>query len=78
MLSPFHIKLGLMKQLDKNGGCFKYLCRYFPGLSLEKLKAGIFDSPQIRKLISDPNFTKNMTDVELSAGPASSLWLRTF
>ena len=71
MLPPLHIKLGLMKQfvktLDKNGGCFKYLCRFFPGLSLEKLKAGIFDGPQIRKLISDPNFTKNMTDVELSA-----------
>ena len=71
MLPPLYIKLGLMKQfvkaLDKNGGCFKYLCRFFPGLSLEKLKAGIFDGSQIRKLISDPNFTKNMTDVELSA-----------
>ena len=70
-LPPLHIKLGLMKQfvktLEKNGGCFKYLCRFFPGLSLEKLKAGIFDGPQIRKLISNPNFTKNMTDVELSA-----------
>ena len=71
MLPPLHIKLGLIKQfvkaMDKNGGCFKYLCRFFPELSLEKLKAGIFDGPQIRKLISDPNFTKNMTDVELSA-----------
>ena len=71
MVPPLHIKLGLMKQfvkaLNKNGGCFKYLCRFFPGLSLEKLKAGIFDSPQIRKLISDPKFTKNMTDVQHSA-----------
>ena len=71
MLPPLHIKLGLMKQFvkafHKNGGCFKYLCRFFSGLSLEKLKAEIFDGPQIRKLISDPNFTKNMTDVELSA-----------
>ena len=56
-----------VKALDKNGGCFKYLCRFFPGLSLEKLNAGIFEDPQIYKLISDPNFTKNMTDVELSA-----------
>ena len=53
--------------MDKNGGCFKYLRRFFPGLSLEKLKAGIFDGLQIRKLISDPNFAKNMTDVEFSA-----------
>ena len=56
-----------VKALDNNGGSFKYSCRFFPGLSLEKLKAGIFDGPQIRKLISNPNFTKNMTDVELSA-----------
>ena len=40
---------------------------FFPGLSIEKLKASIFDGPQIRKLISDPNFTKNITEVELSA-----------
>ena len=56
MLPPLHIKLGLMKQfvkaLDRNGGYFKYLRKFFPGLSLDKLKAGIFDGPQIRKLIS--------------------------
>ena len=57
MLPPLDTKLGFMKQfvraLDKNEGCFKYLHRFFPGLSLEKLKAGIFDGPQLRKLISD-------------------------
>ena len=45
---PFlYIKLGIMKQfvkaLDKNGDCFKYICKKFPGLTIEKLKAGIFD-----------------------------------
>ena len=48
---PLHIKLGLMKQfvkaLDKEGECFKYFCKAFPRLSSEKLKAGIFDGPQI-------------------------------
>ena len=81
-LPPLHIKLGLMKQfvkaLDKNGGCFKYSCRFFPGLSLEKLKAEIFDGPQIRKLISDPNFTKNMTDVELSAWSSFVFLVKNF
>ena len=41
---PLHIKLGLMKQfvkaLDKEGGCFLYICDAFPGLSIEKKKAG--------------------------------------
>ena len=49
---PLHIKLGLMKQffkaLDKDGDCFQYICRSFPSLSNEKLKADIFDGPQIR------------------------------
>ena len=49
---PLHIKLGLVKQffkaLDKDGDCFQYICRSFPSLSNEKLKADIFDGPQIR------------------------------
>ena len=52
---PLHIKLGLIKQfvkaLDKEGVCFKYICSTFSSLSDEKLKGGIFDSPQIRTLI---------------------------
>ena len=48
---PLHIKLGLMKQfvkaLDKEGEYFKYLCTKYPWLTYEKIKAGIFDGPQI-------------------------------
>ena len=51
LLPPLHIKLGLMKQfleaLDKEGECFKYLCSKFSRLTYEKIKAGIFDGPQI-------------------------------
>ena len=54
---PLHIKLGLMKQiveaLDKHGDCFNYIVKKFSGLSMEKMKGGIFDGPQIRKLIRD-------------------------
>ena len=57
---PLHIKLGLIKQftktLDKDGNYFTYLCQDFPGLTMEMLKAGIFDGPQIRQLIRDPEF----------------------
>ena len=49
---PLHVKLGLIKQftkaLDKDGDCFTYLCHAFPGLTMEKLKAGIFDGTQIQ------------------------------
>ena len=53
---PLHIKLGQMKQfvkaLNKDFASFKYLCDFFPGLSTEKLKARIFNGPQIRQLIA--------------------------
>ena len=49
ILPSLHIKLGLMKQfvkaLDKDGNCFNYIAKTFPNLSMEKLKAGIFDGP---------------------------------
>ena len=51
ILPPLHIKLGLIKQfvkaLDEVGNCFNYIAKTFPGLSIEKLEANIFDGPQI-------------------------------
>ena len=35
------------------------LCHAFPGLTIEKLKAGIFDGPQIRQL-RDPEVENSM------------------
>ena len=68
---PLHIKLGIMKQfvkaLEKDGDCFKYICMKLPSLTIEKLKAGIFDGPQIQKLMNDANFCNFMNPVELSA-----------
>ena len=68
ILSPLHIKIGLMKQLfkalDKTGKCFQYISSAFLGLSNEKLKAGIFGSPKIWKLIKDTNFQHSMNEIE--------------
>ena len=36
-------------------------------MSNEKLKAGIFDGPQIRKLIKDPNFQHSMNEIKLAS-----------
>ena len=82
LLPPLHIKLGLIKQftkaLDKDGSCFSCLCHVFPGLSIEKLKAGIFDGPQVRQLIRDPEFEKSMTTLELKASKAFVLVVKNF
>ena len=65
---PLHIKLGLKKQfaeaLNKEGDCFKYICKLFPGLSTEKLKARVFDEPDTRKLLKDAGFINSMDDLE--------------
>ena len=61
------IKLGLMKVLDRDGLCFGYMTRTFSGISTDKLKAGIFDVPQMRKLIKDPQFTATMNEIESNA-----------
>lgn len=65
---PLNIKLGILKQfvkvLDKNGLCFQYICNKFSILSEAKLKEGIFDRPEIRKLMKDTTFQNSMTNVE--------------
>ena len=71
LLPPLHLKLGLMKQfvraLNMNGNCFKYIKRKFPKKSDAKLEAGVFDGPEIRRLIRDGNFEYSMTKVEKNA-----------
>lgn len=60
------MKLGLMKQftraLDKDGRSFT-----FSRLTIEKLKAGIFDGPQIRQLIKDTECQNSMNTLECAA-----------
>ena len=60
LLPPLHIKLGLMKNfvkaLHKNGVAFQHL---------SKLKAGIFDEPQIREVLKDSDFEELLNLKEL-------------
>ena len=54
------------KSTDKDGSRFVYFQK-FRWISTEKLKAGIFDGPQIRELMKDPMFDKELSEAELSA-----------
>jgi len=56
-----------VKTLDKNGDCFWYIRNRFPATSYEKVKAGIFDGPQIRTLMKDSALVSYMTVVESAA-----------
>ena len=53
-----------VKALDHDSDCFKYISAAFPGLSEEKKKGGIFDGPQIRNLMKDPQFISSMSAEE--------------
>jgi hypothetical protein len=68
---PLHIKLGLMKQFVRalciDGECFQHIVSAFPALSFEKIKAGVFDGPQIRALVRDEQFVRKMDDKEKAA-----------
>ena len=81
LFPPLHIKLGLIKQftkaLDKDGDCL-LTWQAFPGLTIEKLKAGIVDGPQIRQLISDPEFENSMNEVELEVWKVFVLVVKDF
>ena len=55
-----------------------YICTEFPALTIEKLKAGIFDGPQIRTLIKDPCFVHSMTDTESAARKSFVLVTQNF
>ena len=56
-----------VKALNVEGDCFQFICTTFPGLSYDKIKAGVFDGTQIKKLMKCQNFSSSMTDVEKRA-----------
>ena len=71
-LPPLHIKLGLFKNfvkaMNQNGEGFKYLSELFAKTKSEaKIKAGIFNGPEICKVICDGNFQEKLSPVEKTA-----------
>jgi len=74
IIPPPHVKLGLMKNfvkaLNKDGEAFKYPLKIFPKLSFAKIKEGVFDGSQIRKVLSDQHFKGILTEEE-----GAALWL---
>lgn len=68
---PLHIKLSLIKQfvkaLNTDGESFQHIVSALPALLFEKIKAGVFDGPQIRALVCDQDFVRKMDDKERGA-----------
>lgn len=72
-MPPLHIKLGLIKQFVKAlnkknvGKCFQSLLKIFPSLFDAKIKEGVFNGLDIRKVMKSTEFENTMTKYEKAA-----------
>ena len=64
--------------LDRSGDRFGCICSTFSGFIYEKKKAGIFDGPQIKKLLRNHHVVNTVTVVEARAWNAFSNVVITF
>lgn len=72
LFPPLHIKIGLMTQLMKkiletNDEVFLIIKTILPALSDAKVKGGIFDGPEIRKLFNSKDLLQVMNNDEQQA-----------
>ena len=65
-----------VKAMDREGSRFAFL--QIPQIIMEKLKAGIFDSSQIRELMKDPMFDETLVEAKLSAWQSLKLVVTNF
>ena len=56
-----------VKALDSEGECFQHIVSAFPKLLFDKIKAGVFNGPQICTLVHDKEFVNKMSDKERAA-----------
>ena len=71
----------IVKVLNKDGDCLKYIYTKCPGSTIEKLKAGIYYGPPMRKLIHDCDFPNSMNEKQSCAwcdfaGRTAKIFLR--
>lgn len=84
ILPPLHIKLGLaknfIKKLAKDGTqeAFARLKAIFSYLSHAKLKEGVLNGPEIRKLLQDDEFSSLLSPVEAAAWSSFKLVIHNF
>jgi len=50
--------------MNKSSDDFNYIKQLFPKISADKINKGIFVGPDIRKLLSDPNFVRKLNPLE--------------
>ena len=81
-MPPLHIKLGLCKTfvmvLNKDGEGYSYIRKMFISVSDANVKASVFTSTQIRKLLKDNNFEGLLNVSEKNAWVSFKLTVEQF
>ena len=81
LLSPLHIKLGLVKQFFKalkpTSRAFRHIRQMFPSISEAKVKGGKFLGPQTRMLASE-ELEEQLFDLEKNTGQAFRMIVEGF
>lgn len=67
-----------LKAVPTERDCFKYLVTIFPSLSFGKIKVGVFDSPQIQKLLAQEHFQVTMSEIEKNVWLAFKNFVKDF
>ena len=71
LLSPLHIKLGLIKQfakkLNPEGDAFQHIRELISKLSEKKIKNGVFVGPQVKQLIKSDSFPEKLSALKTRA-----------
>ena len=49
-----------VREPNTEGHCFQYICSKLPGHSYDKIKADVFDGPQIRILMRNTDLISSM------------------
>ena len=82
LLPPLHIKLGLAKQFVKSlkptSRAFRHIRQLFPSISEAKVRSGIFEGPQIRRMLASEELEKKMSDLERNAWQAFRMIVEGF
>ena len=56
-----------VKAMERKSRGYTFRRQKFPQVSVEKLKAGIFDGPQLWELMKDSTFEDALSAIQLSA-----------
>ena len=67
-----------VKSLKPTSRAFRHIRQLFPSISEAKVRSGIFEGPQIRRMLASEELEKKMSDLERNAWQAFRMIVEGF